>query len=262
MSLSVALRPRKHARHAKPSKAAPVLAAGGLTLALGVADAAALGSAASAASSDANWDRLAACESGGRWNINTGNGYFGGLQFNLATWRGVGMTGYPHEASRATQIAAANRLHDARGFQPWPACSRKLGLTGGGGAGVAAPAPVAAPVAAPAPAAAAAPAAAPAPVPVAAVRKAPPASRSRATSASGAFSGRTMKVADRGTFRTDVRDWQRQMRARGWKITVDGFFGPQSAAVAQRFGREKGLRAAPGTVDAAAFAAAWTIAIT
>jgi len=71
-----------------------------------------------------------------------------------------------------------------------------------------------------------------------------------------------MTVADRGTFRADVLDWQRQMRARGWKLTVDGFYGPQSAGVAQRFGREKGLRAAPGTVDAAAFAAAWTSKIT
>ena len=247
MSLSAVLRPRKHARHAKPSKAAPALAAGGLTLALGVADAAALGGVASAASSDANWDRLAVCESGGRWSINTGNGYYGGLQFNLATWRGVGMSGYPHEASRETQIAAANRLHDARGFQPWPACSRKLGLTGGGG-GAAAPAPK--------------PAAKPAAARPAAAKAAPKASRSRATTAPGAFSGRTMTVADRGTFRADVRDWQRQMRARGWKITVDGYFGPQSASVAQRFGREKGLRAAPGTVDAAAFAAAWTAKIT
>ncbi len=256
MSMSAALRPRKHARHAKPSKAAPVLAAGGLTLALGVADAAALGGVASAASSDANWDRLAACESGQRWNINSGNGYFGGLQFNLATWRGVGMGGYPHEASRETQIAAANRLHDARGFAPWPACSRKLGLTGGGGGGG-----VAAAKAAPAPHTHAAPAAAPAAAPTAA-RRAAPASRSRVTTAPGVFSGRTMTVADRGTFRTDVRDWQRQLRARGWKITVDGFYGPQSASVAQRFGREKGLRAARGTVDAAAFAAAWTARVT
>ena len=248
MSLSAALRPRKHARHAKPSKAGPALAAGGLTLALGVADAGALGGAASAASPDANWDRLAACESGQRWNINSGNGYFGGLQFNLATWRGVGMSGYPHEASRETQIAAANRLHDARGFTPWPACSRKLGLTGGGGGAAAAPE--------------AAPKAAPAAAPKVAARRAAPASRSRVATAPGAFSGRTMTVADRGTFRTDVRDWQRQLRARGWQITVDGFYGPQSAGVAQRFGREKGLRAAPGTVDAAAFAAAWTATIT
>ena len=183
MSLSAALRPRKHARHAKPSRTAPVLAAGGLTLALGVADAAALGGAASAAAPDASWDRLAACESGGRWSINTGNGYYGGLQFNLATWRGVGMSGYPHQASRATQIAAANRLHDARGFKPWPACSRKLGLTGNGGGAAPAPkAPAPAPVVAPAPVAVVAVTA-----PQAARQSAPRASRRRATMTPAGF---------------------------------------------------------------------------
>jgi hypothetical protein len=74
------------------------------------------------------WDRLAQCESGGNWSINTGNGYYGGLQFNLQTWQSYGGTGYPHQHSRETQIAVAERLHAARGFQPWPACSRKLGL--------------------------------------------------------------------------------------------------------------------------------------
>ena len=75
------------------------------------------------------WDRLAQCESGGNWAINTGNGYYGGLQFNLATWRAYGGTGYPHQASRATQIAVATRLRDARGgYGAWPGCSAKLGL--------------------------------------------------------------------------------------------------------------------------------------
>jgi uncharacterized protein YabE (DUF348 family) len=74
------------------------------------------------------WDRLAQCESGGNWSINTGNGYYGGLQFNLGTWRAYGGTGYPHENSRETQIAVATRLHAERGFNPWPACADKLGL--------------------------------------------------------------------------------------------------------------------------------------
>lgn len=74
------------------------------------------------------WDRLAQCESGGNWSINTGNGYYGGLQFNLQTWHAYGGTGYPNEHSRETQIAVAERLRSARGFQPWPACARKLGL--------------------------------------------------------------------------------------------------------------------------------------
>jgi uncharacterized protein YabE (DUF348 family) len=75
------------------------------------------------------WDSLAQCESGGNWAINTGNGYYGGLQFNLGTWRAYGGTGYPHQQSRETQIAVATRLRDATGgYGSWPSCSAKLGL--------------------------------------------------------------------------------------------------------------------------------------
>jgi uncharacterized protein YabE (DUF348 family) len=75
------------------------------------------------------WDALAQCESGGNWAINTGNGYYGGLQFNLGTWQAYGGTGYPHQASRETQIAVATRLRDsAGGYGSWPSCSAKLGL--------------------------------------------------------------------------------------------------------------------------------------
>jgi len=77
------------------------------------------------------WDDLARCESGGNWAINTGNGYYGGLQFSYDTWHGYGggeFADYPHQATREQQIAVAERLHAARGFQPWPACRTKLGL--------------------------------------------------------------------------------------------------------------------------------------
>ena len=77
------------------------------------------------------WDDLAQCESGGNWSINTGNGYYGGLQFSLSTWNGYGgaeFAEYPHEATRAEQITVAERLRAARGYQPWPACRDKLGL--------------------------------------------------------------------------------------------------------------------------------------
>jgi resuscitation-promoting factor RpfB len=76
------------------------------------------------------WDRLAQCESGGNWSINTGNGYYGGLQFNLGTWQGYGGQGYPHENSRDQQIAIAQKLVDASGgsYGAWPHCSAKLGL--------------------------------------------------------------------------------------------------------------------------------------
>ena len=75
------------------------------------------------------WDSLAACESGGNWAINTGNGYYGGLQFNLGTWQSYGGTGLPSENSRETQIAVASRLRDASGgYGAWPHCSSQLGL--------------------------------------------------------------------------------------------------------------------------------------
>lgn len=75
------------------------------------------------------WDRLAECESGGDWSINTGNGYYGGLQFSLGTWRAFGGSGYPHENSREEQIRIAIKVRDNRGgYGDWPACARKLGL--------------------------------------------------------------------------------------------------------------------------------------
>ena len=74
------------------------------------------------------WDRLAQCESGGNWQANTGNGYYGGLQFLPATWRAVGGTGLPHEASREEQIQRAQALQASAGWGQWPACTRKLGL--------------------------------------------------------------------------------------------------------------------------------------
>ncbi len=74
------------------------------------------------------WDRLAACEAGGRWSINTGNGYYGGLQFSLSSWRAVGGTGYPHQASREEQIKRGRLLKARQGWGAWPSCTRKLGL--------------------------------------------------------------------------------------------------------------------------------------
>lgn len=81
------------------------------------------------AGGDTVWDRLAQCESGGNWAINTGNGYYGGLQFSLGTWQAYGGTGLPSNASRETQIAVATRLRDATGgYGSWPGCAAKLGL--------------------------------------------------------------------------------------------------------------------------------------
>lgn len=74
------------------------------------------------------WDRLAKCESSGNWSINTGNGFYGGLQFTLSSWRATGGSGYPHRASRAEQIRRAKVLLRMQGWGAWPACSSRLGL--------------------------------------------------------------------------------------------------------------------------------------
>lgn len=89
-----------------------------------------VGSSAAIAAPDSAWDRLAQCESGGNWKINTGNGYYGGLQFNPRTWRAFGGTGMPHQASRSEQIAVAERTLAVQGWNAWPSCSRKMGLRG------------------------------------------------------------------------------------------------------------------------------------
>ena len=84
----------------------------------------AAGLAAGTANADSgvNWDAVAACESGGNWAINTGNGYYGGLQFTLGTWRGNGGTGMPHNASRAEQIRVAENVLQTQGIGAWPTC--------------------------------------------------------------------------------------------------------------------------------------------
>ncbi|WP_289781767.1 transglycosylase family protein [Ornithinimicrobium faecis] len=89
-------------------------------------------SAAQASYTPEVWDRVAQCESGGNWSINTGNGYYGGLQFHPQTWKGFGggtYAGYAHQASKAEQIAIARRVLHAQGPGAWPVCSVKAGLT-------------------------------------------------------------------------------------------------------------------------------------
>ncbi len=73
------------------------------------------------------WDELALCESGQNWEIDTGNGYFGGLQFSVSTWRYVGGLASPSASSRLEQIYRANLLWETQGWQPWPGCRSKLG---------------------------------------------------------------------------------------------------------------------------------------
>jgi uncharacterized protein YabE (DUF348 family) len=81
------------------------------------------------ASGSTVWDALAKCESGGNWATNTGNGYYGGLQFSIGTWQAYGGSGLPSNNSRETQIAIATKVRNASGgYGAWPACAASLGL--------------------------------------------------------------------------------------------------------------------------------------
>ncbi len=80
------------------------------------------------ASNGSVWDRIAACESGDNWAINTGNGYYGGLQFTLGSWAAVGGSGLPSNASRDEQIMRGQMLQARQGWGAWPVCSVKAGV--------------------------------------------------------------------------------------------------------------------------------------
>lgn len=96
------------------------------------------------ANATSDWDRLAQCESGGNWSINTGNGFYGGLQFMKSTWDAMGgqqYAEYPHQATREQQIAVATELQARYGWGQWPSCSAQLGLSGSPSGGSSTPAP-------------------------------------------------------------------------------------------------------------------------
>ncbi|MFF7313580.1 transglycosylase family protein [Streptomyces sp. NPDC008137] len=112
-----------------PVRTTAVLAGAALLAPLGLL--AATGNAAAADSGV--WDRIAQCESGGNWHINTGNGYYGGLQFAPSTWSAYGGTAYAATADRASksqQIAVATKVQRAQGWGAWPTCSARAGASG------------------------------------------------------------------------------------------------------------------------------------
>ena len=108
-------------------------AACGLAVAALTAAGVGLTAAPAGAASAETWDAIAQCESSGNWQIDTGNGYYGGLQFLPATWRAFGGTGNPAHASKAQQIAVAERVLKVQGWGAWPTCSARLGLYGKSG---------------------------------------------------------------------------------------------------------------------------------
>ncbi|HLU56756.1 MAG TPA: transglycosylase family protein [Pseudonocardia sp.] len=122
---------RYRGRHRAPSRTGRTLAR--TAVAGAVAGAPLLVAAPANAAPDSAWDKLAQCESGGRWNINTGNGFYGGLQFTPSTWRAFGGKEFApmaHQASREEQIVVAERVLAKQGWNAWPTCSRKTGVRG------------------------------------------------------------------------------------------------------------------------------------
>jgi hypothetical protein len=82
------------------------------------------------ATSMRTWSRLAKCESGGRWHIDSGNGYFGGLQISSGTWRAYGgkkYAGQAHGATKREQVRVGKRIKKSQGWGAWPSCSRRIG---------------------------------------------------------------------------------------------------------------------------------------
>ncbi|MFM1722501.1 MULTISPECIES: transglycosylase family protein [Rhodococcus] len=83
-------------------------------------------SAAPAHAASGDWDAVAQCESGGNWAANTGNGYYGGLQFSADTWGAHGGSGLPHNNSREEQIRVAEQVLATSGSGAWPSCGQYL----------------------------------------------------------------------------------------------------------------------------------------
>lgn len=116
-------------QHKGQARTTVVLAGAALLAPLGL-----LAASGNAAAADSGvWDRIARCESGGNWHINTGNGYYGGLQFSASTWRAYGGSAYAataDQASKSAQIAVASKVQRAQGWGAWPVCSAKAGASG------------------------------------------------------------------------------------------------------------------------------------
>jgi resuscitation-promoting factor RpfA len=114
-------------KHRRPSKATRAIAIAGVTGAAVAAPLMASGTASAATASE--WDAVAQCESGGNWSINTGNGYYGGVQFSASTWAAYGGTQYAaqaNQASKAQQIEIAEKVLAGQGKGAWPVCGKNL----------------------------------------------------------------------------------------------------------------------------------------
>ncbi|MGW4895932.1 transglycosylase family protein [Kitasatospora sp. NPDC004240] len=214
------------------------------------------------AASVATWDKVAQCESGGNWAINTGNGFYGGLQFTSSTWAAFGGTAFAPRADLATkdqQIATAEKVLAVQGPGAWPVCSVKAGLTKGGApAAVDTAAPAAAKPATPAPAAKPAAPAPAAPKPAEAPKPAAqaPAQTPAQDAAKGAQDWQKWRQQDgRGQYTVIAGDWLSAIADRnhvqgGWErlyelnrdVLTDGpnvIYPGQQLALGERGGRSQ-----------------------
>lgn len=188
--------------------------------------------APAAADPSANaWKQLRICESSDNYTINTGNGYYGAYQFDLGTWRSVGGTGYPHEATPAEQDYRALRLYRMRGWQPWT-CAVMAGLSEDSDARskIIPPEPASFDV----------------PYVFAGGSLTPP-----------AWPGVQL---NEGEVSTDLKTWQMQAAALGYPVIATGFFGPKTREVVLDIQRRAGL-AVVGFIGPKTWDAAWTLAV-
>ncbi|MBV9593735.1 MAG: transglycosylase family protein [Actinobacteria bacterium] len=199
-----------------------------IALALGLGVSAIVPVASASADPTANdWYRLRMCESSNNYKINTGNGHYGAYQFDLPTWRSVGGTGYPNQASPAEQDARALALYHLRGWQPWQ-CAKIVGLVNDKDANSTTKVAVAI-----APAPAAAPAASVAP----------------------AWPG--PQYFSYGDHSTTIKRFQDQMHARGFFPVGTGDFGPNTLAMVKRLQGANGLPQT-GLLGPVTWKLAWT----
>lgn len=122
-------------KHRRPSKAARAIAVVGVT---GAAAAPLMAAGSASAATASEWDAVAQCEAGGNWSINTGNGYYGGLQFSASTWAAYGGTAYAATADKATkaqQIEIAEKVLAGQGKGAWPHCGTGLSSAAYNGSG-------------------------------------------------------------------------------------------------------------------------------
>jgi hypothetical protein len=198
---------RAHGKHRRQRTNRPVVrtafAAGGLTGTALMAGAA-LAPAATAASAD-DFARLRACESGGNYSTNTGNGFYGAYQFALGTWHGLGYSGRPSDAAPSTQDAAARTLQSQQGWSPWPSCSRRLGLGSHHSSDFSS------------------------------------ASSSHAVIVHVNTGPTAMSTLSGAEFRGDVKQLQADLQFLGYDLVVDGHFGQQTDGVVRKLQHEARL---------------------